>query len=263
MKHRALALTLLVAAAGPSLTGCGGAAETVDESYAGSARRAFLLGEEALSDGDYEEAIRHFTFVKNKFAYSKYAAQAELRIADTYFEQEKYIEAIDAYQLFMQAHPSHRDVPYAMFRIGEANFAQIPSDFFLFPPAHEKDQAATTEALRSLQRYVERFPEDANVAKAKEHVRDCRRMLADHELYVARFYLRNERPASARGRLEDVVAKYEELPDRWSEAALLLIRAYVDLDMDAEARALAERLVKAHPDRPEADDARDVLAEIR
>jgi outer membrane protein assembly factor BamD len=263
MKHRALALTLLFVAAGPSLAGCGGAAEVVDESYAGSARRAYLLGEEALEDGDYEEAIRHFSFVKNKFAYSKYAAQAELRIADAYFAQEKFIEAIDAYQLFMQAHPSHRDVPYAMFRIGEANFAQIPSDFILFPPAHEKDQAATNEALRSLNRYVDRFPQDGNVPKAKEHIRDCRRLLADHELYVARFYLRNERPASARGRLEEVVAKYGDLADRWSQAALLLVRTYVDLDMDAEARALAERLVKAHPDRPEAEDARDVLAEIR
>jgi outer membrane protein assembly factor BamD len=262
MMQRALALTLICALGASALPACGSRSETVDPSYAGSARRAFQLGEEALKDEDYEEAIRNFTFVKNKFAYSRYAALAELRIADTYFAQEKWIEAIDAYRVFMQAHPSHREVPYAMWRIGEADYQQLPSDFILFPPAYEKDQAPTREALRNLEAYVQRFPQDEHVAEAKERIRDCRRMLADSELYVARFYMHDHRAVSARGRLEGVVADYEDLPDRWCEAALLLVRAYIQLDMKDEARKLAERITKAHPDRPEAEDARDAVAAL-
>lgn len=261
MTDRPLVFMLLLLACLP-LVACGGD-QVQDQSYAGSARRTYELGEEALEDEDYEEAVRHFSVVKNKFAYSRYAAMAELRIADTYFAQDKHLEAIDAYRTFMQAHPSHEEVSYAMWRIGEAYYRQIPSDFFLFPPAHEKDQAQTQDAVRHLERFVERYPQDKNADQARERIRECREMLADYELYVAKFYLHQERPASARGRLEQVVEKFPDLADRWSEAALLLVGAYRDLGMDAEARVLGERLVKTHPGRPEADDVRDVLSRGR
>lgn len=253
--------TLNVALVALLLAGCPD--QSVDQTYAGSARRTYQLGQEAFEDGDYLEAIQLFTTVKNKFAYSKYAALAELRIADAYFAQEKYIEAIDTYRLFVQAHPTHREVPYATWRIGDAYFRQIPSGFFLFPPAYEKDQGPTKDALRALQAYVERFPDDDHVDEARARIRQARGMLCDHELYVARFYLDRDRSVSARGRLETVVAEYADLPERWSEAALLLARVYVDLGLKEEALSVARRLVEAHPGRPEADDARELIAELR
>lgn len=251
---------LAVVTAGLITPGCPD--ESSDQTYSGSARRNYLQGMEAFEDEDYLEAVRLFTFVKNKYTYSKYAALAELRIADAYFEQDKYAEAIDAYRIFTQSRPNHREVPYAMWRIGQSHYEQIPGDFFIFPPSHEKDQAATKDAVRTLQTYVSRFPDHKNVREAKLHIEKCRQMLADHELYVARFYVRDERPQSARGRLELVVRDYEDLPDRWSQAALLLARVYKQLGMADEARAMATRVVSAHPERPEADDARDFMAEL-
>ncbi len=107
--------------------------------------------------------------------------------------------------MFMQGRPNHREVPYAMWRIGEANYEQIPSDFVLFPPAHEKDQAATKDALRAYERYARRFPKHDKIKSAQKRISECRGALADHEMYVARFYLRQDRPVSARGRLEGLV----------------------------------------------------------
>ncbi|MFN3198604.1 MAG: outer membrane protein assembly factor BamD [Bradymonadia bacterium] len=244
------------------LTACGGRGKP-PESYAGSARYSYEQGAEALDDGDYLEAIRQFTFVKNKYPYSKFAALAELRIADAYFEQEKFAEAIQAYGTFVESRPNHEKVDYAMWRRALSHFEQIPSDFILFPPAHEKDQRATTEALRALELFVQRFPESKDIAEARERVRDCKGMLADHELYVARFYLRDKRPLSAVGRLEGVYNTYrEDLPRHWSEAAYLLARTYEVLGRRAEAMATASALIKAYPDRQEAVDAEDFIAEL-
>lgn len=256
--HTALLMMLCVGL----LSGCGGGA-TVPQSYAGSARYNYELGAVALEDGDYLEAIRQFTFVKNKYPYSKYAALAELRIADAYYEQDKFNEAIQAYGTFIEGRPNHEKVDYAMWRRAASFFEQLPSDFFLFPPAHEKDQRSTQEALRALQKFVDRFPKSDAVPAAQERIRACRSMLADHELYVARFYLRDERPQSAVSRLEAVVTGYKELPDRWSEAAYMLARTYEVLDRREEAVRTAEDLIKSYPDRPEAEDAQDFISGLR
>lgn len=231
-----------------------------DTTYSGSARHRYQQGEEALADSEYLEAVKHFTYVKNKFAYSKYAALSELRLADTYFEQDKYIEAIDSYRTFVRVRPNHRKVPYALWRIGVCNFEQIPSDFFLFPPVHEKDQAATKDALRAFQRYVDRFPDDENVPEAKARILECRRSLADYELYVARFYLRQDRPTSARGRLEEVHERFADVGDRWATGTWLLAELLWAEGAQEEAATVARALVERQPDADEADDARDLLA---
>lgn len=227
--------------------------------YADTARYRYQLGEEALEDADYLEAIRHFTLVKNKYAYSKYAALAELRIADAYFEQEKFVEAIDAYRRFMNGRPNHREVPYAMWRIAASYYEQLPSDFFLFPPPYEKDLGSTRDALRALEAFVKRFPQHEKVPAANERILNCRRQLADHELYVADFYLLRDHPASARGRLEILVNDYEDVPDRWLRAASTLVSVYAKLGLKDEAAATAKRLIEKHPKADEADSARAYL----
>jgi outer membrane protein assembly factor BamD len=237
---------------------CGGAEP--DRSYAGTARYRYEQGVEALDDDNYLEAVKHFTFVKNKFAYSKYAALAELRIADTYFDQGKHIEAIDSYRLFVQGRPNHREVSYAMWRVSLSYYEQMPSDFFLFPPSHEKDQAATKDALRALRKYVERFPKGEHVGDANERILDARRALADYEMYVARFYLGQERAVSARGRLETLHKDFSDVPELWRAASLMLTEVYAGMEQPDEAKRVAAALIAQHPASDEAQAARALVS---
>ncbi len=251
----ALALALI----GP-LAGC--REQPTDRSYQGTARFRYEQGLEAFRDGNFLEAIQQFTIVKNRFAYSQYAALAELRIADSFYEQAKYVESIDAYRTFVQRRPNHPEVPYAMFRVGESYFKQRPSDFFLFPPPHEKDLGTTKDALRAYQAYINRFPEDARVDEARQQVLECRQTLADYELFVARFYLGRERPLSARGRLEVVVTDFEDVADRWRDGARLLIDVYRELDEQEKARQVAINLIEKQPTSGEAEEARELFPNL-
>lgn len=255
MRRFALVMSLLC------LTACG--AGPADRSYAGTARYRYEQGVEALADDDFIEAIKHFTFVKNKFAYSKYAALAEMGMANTYFAENKYLLAVDSYRTFIQGRPNHREVPFAMWRIGESYFEQRPSGFFLFPPPYEKDMAATKDALRSLSQYVERFPRHEKIKQAKSRIADCRRALASYELYVAGFYLRQDRPMSARGRLEVLVKDFRDVADLWSDAAYRLIEVYLDLKKPVEAVQTAKLLIELQPKSDEADEARAFLRAIK
>jgi outer membrane protein assembly factor BamD len=126
-----------------------------------TAKQNYEKGLAELKDENYSEALRYFTYVKQKFPFSKYAALAELAAADTEFERGSYQESIDAYKSFLRLHPKHEKVEegYVSFRIAEAYVKEMPSDWFLIPPSYEKDQSAVMDALREINTLIERFPD--------------------------------------------------------------------------------------------------------
>ena len=62
--------------------------------YQETARQNFEKGEEKMASESWNEAIKFFDYVKNKFPYSKYAVLAELRIADA--QTDDVLNASDA-----------------------------------------------------------------------------------------------------------------------------------------------------------------------
>src|SRR5205814_2390586 len=111
-------------------------------------------GDELLESKNYLEAQKYYDYVKSKFPYLEAATTAELRLADVDFEREKYIEARDRYQNFVKLHPTHAKVDYAAFRSALSHFKDMPSDFFLLPPAREKDQAEVRAAAVAMGDFV-------------------------------------------------------------------------------------------------------------
>ena len=247
-----------------------------DRTYVDHAKHLYGEGVEALEDSNYLDAIKSFTQVKNKFPYTQYAALAEVRIADTYFKQDKFVESVDAYRAFTRRRPNHAEVPYAMWRIGESFDRQRPSTFALFPPAYEKDRGTTKDAVRAFRAFLNRFPADKRAKAAKKRLNDCRVALADYEMYVAKFYLRQSRDVSARGRLETIHQNFRDVPDRWRAGSLLLVRVYLALarpvgdagdpalaDGAARAAKVAQTVIEAFPKSDEARELRRVLPVIK
>jgi outer membrane protein assembly factor BamD len=241
-----------------AVTGCAGTdAEGVRVSYLDTARSNYDKGMAELKDENFVEATKYFTYVKNKFPFSGYAKLAELRIADTYFAQEKWLEAIDAYKLFLRFHPTHPEVQngYASYRICQGYVEQIPSDWFLIPPSHEKDQSATYDALRELASFARTFPQSKYLAKVRELHRKCIRKLADHEIYVAQFYLERDKPKAAILRLEALLQQY---PDAGvdPEVMFLLGQTYLKMEQRSKAREVFASLMKRYPSDPHSSKAR-------
>ncbi|HET6346223.1 MAG TPA: outer membrane protein assembly factor BamD, partial [Myxococcota bacterium] len=93
---------------------------------------------------------------------------------------------------------------------------------------------------------------------AREHLAACRRKLADHEMYVARFYFARQRWRAAAGRAEGLLQEYHGL-GLDAEALWLLARAdEASGDRAAAAKALGV-LVQDYPGSPEAAPARQML----
>ena len=154
----------------------------------------------------YASSIRR---IRREYPYSRFAALAELRVADCKFKQSQWAEAITAYRQFVRFRPSHDQISYARFRVAQAHFEQIPSEWFLSPPTHERDQGPTNDALRQLRRFILDFPEDDRVEEAQDMVRRCLKLLAEHELYAARFYLRRDAYPAVILRLQTLLSSYQ------------------------------------------------------
>lgn len=204
--------------------------------YSLTAKQNYDKGLAELKDENYAEAQKYFAFVKQKFPFSKYAALAELALADTLFERESYQEAIDAYKTFARLHPTHEKVEegYIGFKVAECYVKEMPQDWFLIPPAAEKDQSAVRDAFRELTDFLDRYADSKFVEQAKRLRRDVTQRLMEHEVYVARFYLDHERPRSAALRLETALRKF---PESGREAELLLVLGQTELQMGNPVRA--------------------------
>jgi outer membrane protein assembly factor BamD len=173
----------------------------------------------------------------------------------------KYQEAIQAYRQFARFRPSHGEVPYARYKMAEAYFKQIPSDWLLSPPVHELDQGPTREALRQVRRFVLDFPDDRRVADAQSMARQALAILARHELYVAHFYLDQDRPQAAIGRLSGLLSSYEGSAIE-AEVMLLLGRTYMQVRDRARARETFQGLMERYPNSGHAREAQSYLEEL-
>ncbi|MBI5526709.1 MAG: outer membrane protein assembly factor BamD [Deltaproteobacteria bacterium] len=232
------------------------------KTYSQNARENFDKGEEAFKDGAFQEAVDYFNQVKNKFPYSKYAVAAELRAADSLYEDEKYIEAADAYRLFAKLHPTNEKTAYAMFRVGLCHHKQVPRDWFFMPPVHEEDQTQVKATIEAMQQFLLRFADSPDAKEARTVVAACRERLAQHELYVAQFYFKRERFKAAQQRAEGLLKIYAGL-GLDDTAMLIVAKSLLGQARGAEARAALEKLVTEFPKSRAAAEARDLLAESR
>ena len=217
--------------------------------------------EKALLDfrrGDCLNAEPTFSEIRREFPYSRFAALAELRIGDCQFKNESYPEAIQTYRQFVRIRPSHKEIPYARFRIAEAYYNQIPGGWFMTPPAHERDQSAARDALIQLRRFVVDYPDDQRVADANKLMEKCMSLLAAHELYVARFYLKREAYRGVISRLKGLLAAYPGSGVE-AQALLLLGQVYLETNEVEAARQAFDEIVQRFPDSGEAKRARTLL----
>jgi outer membrane protein assembly factor BamD len=228
--------------------------------YADDARREYERAMEAFTDEDCITAEPLFKSIRANYPYTRYAALSELREADCLVIQDKPAEAIEIYQRFARVRASHEEGPYARFKAAEAQFKQIPEDWFLSPPAHERDLRAARDALRDLRRFLLDFPADARVPEAAKMEQQSLQLLAKHELYVAGFYLDRDYPEAAVVRLNALLGAYEGSGFE-PEALLMMGRTQLMLKDRTSAHATFRELIARYPKTGSAVQAERFLAE--
>lgn len=189
-------------------------------------------GQEAMRNKEYGKAIDLFTKLKDRFPFSPYTTMAELSLSDAYFLDGQYLLAEDAYKEFESLHPKNEAIPYVIFQIGRSNFEQFRSI--------DRPMESLNEALQFFLRLQETYPETPQAANAAEYIAKTRRLMAEHELYIADFYWRNERYGSAWKRYTHVMENFQDVPQVQQYAVTRSKLAYLEYQVQLSEAARIE-----------------------
>ena len=200
---------------------------------------------------DHAAAIETFQAIIDNFPYSDYAVLAELRIADSYFTDEKYEEALSYYRDFADLHPEHEKVPYTIFRSALCHQRRVYA-------AH-RDQTHTRDALVHLDRLLGKHPHSEYATEAEVMWRDLRTRLGDQIRSIADFYLDQGEYEAAAERYRSLLNEY---PGLGLDAAALysLGVCYEEMNRQDEAAVIFQSIVQYYTESSVAEDAQERLA---
>lgn len=195
----------------------------------------------------FEEAITQYKDVKNKYPYSNFATEADLRIADVYFKKESYLESQSSYQLFIDLHPKHEKVPYALYRLSESIYNQLPSSV-------DRDLALGPRAQNYYRLLIDKFPTSTYVPDAKEKIEKIELLLQGKELYVADFYFKTEVYLSAMKRYQDFLSRWPKA-EKSPYAAYRVVVAANHINEQDTVKQFYKKLMTDFPNTDEAKAA--------
>jgi outer membrane protein assembly factor BamD len=163
------------------------------------------LAMQAMEDynrANYSDALKTFGEIKERYPFSPQGLLAELKSADCQYYLGNFAEAIAEYEGFEANHPTNEAIPYVLFQIAMSSYKQIDTI--------DRDPGAAIDAIAAFLKLIKAFPNSAYVVEANARVLAARNFLANHEFYIATYYIRTESLPLAEARLRYLLANYPE-----------------------------------------------------
>jgi outer membrane protein assembly factor BamD len=201
---------------------------------------------------NYVRAIEKLQSIIDNYPYSDVAVLAELKIADAYFDDRRYDEALSYYRDFADLHPQHEKVPYTIFRSALCRERQMH--------ATNRDQTATRDALLHLDRLLAKYPHSPEAREAEIMWRDLRTHLAENVAEIAEFYLKREEYESAAERYRSLLNEYPGL-GLDAEALYNLGVCYLEMRRVEESERIFQSIVQNYRDSEYASAAAERIEE--
>ncbi len=158
-------------------------------------------GIDLMQEGKYRSSTEKFDEVERQHPYSAWATKAQLMAAYSYYQGNRYDQAIVALDRFIQLHPANKDVSYAYYLKALSYYEQI-SDI-------ERDQKITQLALTSFKALIKRFPNSKYSRDANLKLDLTYDHLAGKEMEIGRYYHKKKQYLAAINRFNNVVKKYQ------------------------------------------------------
>jgi len=161
--------------------------------------------EATIKSDHFQLAIDKLRAIKNRFPYSKQAAEAQLRIGDVYFMQESFAEAAVSYETFRDLHPKHEKAGYALYRTSLSYFSDLPTTV-------ARDFSLAEKVVAASEEYLTIFPQGEFLTEVTQLRTDTLNKLAAKEFYIAEFYEKRGYLDSATRRLKKLISSYPNTP---------------------------------------------------
>jgi len=214
----------------------------------------FVLGEQDLRAERFEAARQAFKRLLREYPDSRHRRTALLNLADSYFQEEEYLEAKVQYSEFVQLYPVSPQTSKAYYFLGMSDYNRILD--------HDQDQSIAEDALKSFKELKKRFSRSKYGKKSDEKIKEIRSLLADSDLFIANFYLRRGQRVSAIPRYRDIIKKYHDQPKIRAEAIYRLGESFRLEESYEKAGQSYRILIEEHPTSSFSQDAYDRLLSL-
>ncbi|MEP0553759.1 MAG: outer membrane protein assembly factor BamD, partial [Balneola sp.] len=152
-------------------------------------QEAYQKGITKFEEGSYGDAAEIFETVTRVGRGSEYAQEAQYYLAESYFNQERYILAEAEYNRFITFYP--RDS-----KRQEVDYKKALSIYHQ-SPRYRLDQSATRRAIEEFQLFNSRYPDSRFVTESAGKINELREKLARKYYESAQFYSRTDQYKAA------------------------------------------------------------------
>lgn len=208
---------------------------------------------ELIKDGFYEDARKILETIKSGSASQQYALLARLRIADSYFDDEAYEEAVVEYESFLDLYPHQKYASYAQYRLAMCFFKRIKTVDVSYSWAQR--------ALNEFQKLQRQYPRNPYMNIVDNRIKSCINMLAEYEYYVGNFYYEKGAYNAAIGRFGGILLQYPNSV-RAPEALYYMGLAYEYSGQLIEAVNTLMAFVDKYPNVDLTVDAKEHIASL-
>ncbi|MGN6728261.1 MAG: outer membrane protein assembly factor BamD [Rhodanobacteraceae bacterium] len=211
----------------------------------------YNLATQRLQNGNYDNAEKLYERLIARFPYGSYNEQAQIDLAYAYYKDDKPDEAYSAINRFIKTYPAQKHIDYAYYLRGLINFDRTGTmlERLSQRSASRRDQGYALQSFDDFSQLVRRFPTSRYAADGRERMIWLRNGLAQTELNVAEYYLRNKAYVASANRAEYIVEHYQRSP-QVGDALAVLAKSYKLLGRPQLAGQAESVLKLNYPDHP-------------
>jgi outer membrane protein assembly factor BamD len=207
----------------------------------------------SLENSDYSAATKTYQRLIARFPSGEYNEQAQLDLAYSQYKDNQPDDALSTINRFIKTFPTHKHVDYAYYLRGLINFDRTSGVIERYISKNDsqsrRDQAYNLQAFDDFSELSRRFPDSAYTADARQRMIYLRNVLAQYEINVAEFYLRNKTYVASADRAQYVIEHYQQAPQA-GDALAILTRSYIALGQKQLAEQTRQVLALNYPNHP-------------
>ncbi len=211
------------------------------------------MADELFEKEKYSKAIPYYTevvFERN----SAYTPIAQMKLADCYFNQNKFTEARFEYEELIRLFSDYKDIGRAYFRLGVCHYNDSLS------PHYTQDE--TNRAISAFETFIEKFPFDSMKKEAIDYIQKCRYKMLLKSYYNGYAYYKLYDYSAALMYFDEIIALgNNNEPDRLS--LYYATKIYLERDDFENAKLNGQKLISRYPQTEEAEKITSELEKIK
>jgi len=208
-----------------------GSPTELDDTKGLSAERIYEKASEEMANKNYKKSVEYLKKLESRYPNSKYGAQAKLDMAYAYYKQQDSAQCVSSVERFIKIYPNHPNLDYAYYLKGVAYFKERGlMEKATFQDISDRDPKVLRQSFLAFKDLLTLYPNTRYGKDATERMIYLKNKLADHELHVARHYMKVAAYVAALNRAKYVIESYPD-SNFVEEALVIMISAYDNLDM--------------------------------